>query len=93
MSSPDDLVQVRIEYCSAWGYKPRANGLNKAILTEFGDQVDSDINPGRTGSFEVTVTGKSGDTTLIHSKIGKDGHINDKSAHNILKYIQEQLNL
>ena len=60
-------------------------------MSEFGDQVDSDINPGRTGSFEVTVIGKSGESTLIHSKIGKDGHINDKSAHNILKYIGEQL--
>ena len=89
-SATTAAVQVLIEYCSAWGYKPRANGLRKAINSKFGEKVGASINPGRTGSFEVTVTIAS-ETTLVHSKINGNGHINDKSAHNILKYIQEQL--
>jgi len=55
---------VTIEYCTVWGYLPRARGLGQAITDRFGGKVAVSLKAGRRSSFEVTFDGE-----VIHSKL------------------------
>jgi selenoprotein W-related protein len=53
-SAAGQKPQVRIEYCTSWGYLPRAAGLAENLLHDYQDQLRAvTIAPGETGSFEV----------------------------------------
>ena len=57
---------VHIEYCGRWNYKPRATSLVEKLQPQDLPGFISEINEGRTGSFEVQIDGK-----LVFSKLKK----------------------
>ena len=56
------IEKIKIVYCVAWNYKPRAVGLAAKIKDEFG--FDSELVPGDKGIFDVYAP----DGKLIFSK-------------------------
>jgi len=82
-------VKVHTVYCGGWGYKPRSDELRGNLASEFGDDVLYTDEPTKqvTGELEVTVNG-----TLVHSKKGGDGYIdNDKKLQKIVDAIEAAL--
>ena len=71
-------MDIRIEYCVQWNYKPRARSLRFDINDMFGFWAD--IVPGATGSFEVYV-----DEQLIFSKLQEDRFPNENE---IIEFIE-----
>ena len=58
-------MEVRIEYCTSWNYKPRAASLADALKEKYGAEVKTvDLIPGSGGAFEVSLNG-----TLLYSKL------------------------
>ena len=58
-------MDLQIEYCSAWNYKPRAVSLADDLKSKYKNQInDLTLVPGSGGCFEVTFNG-----TLIYSKL------------------------
>ena len=58
-------MEVRIEYCTAWNYQPRAASLADALKQKYGAGVITvDLIPGSGGAFEVSLNG-----TLLYSKL------------------------
>jgi selenoprotein W-related protein len=58
------MTTVDIEYCVPCGMLPRAQALEKAILEEFGERVDSvALVTGDAGVFTVSV-----DDELVYDK-------------------------
>jgi len=58
-------MEVRIEYCTAWNYQPRAASLADALKEKYGVEVKKvDLVPGSGGAFEVSLNG-----TLLYSKL------------------------
>ena len=66
-------MKVLIEYCGRWNYKPRAISLIDTLKPSYGSDhatamsFVSEINEGRTGSFEVEI-----DDKLVFSKLQED---------------------
>lgn len=53
------MTSIDIEYCVPCGHLDRAQTLQEAILSEFGQGVDSvSLVTGDGGTFEVTVDGE-----------------------------------
>ena len=76
-------VEVSIEYCGGWGYRPRFQELAEHIKSAVpGAKIDGFV--GRSRSFEVKVNG-----VVIHSK-AKDGSFPDfKEVAAIVKKVDE----
>ena len=55
-------MQIEIQYCVMWNYKPRAVSLADELRSEVG--VEATLVPSSGGAFEVTVDGN-----LIFSKL------------------------
>ena len=55
-------MNIRIEYCVVWNYKPRALSLRDDLSNQFGNIVE--LKPGAKGAFEVFINNQ-----LIFSKI------------------------
>ena len=58
-------MNIRIEYCVVWNYKPKALSLRDDLSTQFGNIVE--LKPGAKGAFEVFVNNQ-----LIFSKLQTD---------------------
>ena len=54
-------MDIKINYCSVWNYKPRAAGLAEMIKKEFG--ITPELIPGSEGSYDIIV-----DEKTIYSK-------------------------
>ena len=54
-------MQIRIEYCVVWNYKPRAAGLAAELEKEFG--AETKLVSGGRGDFDVYLN-----ETLLFSK-------------------------
>jgi len=52
----ETAMEIRIEFCLVWNYKPRAAGLAAAIKARRGSEAS--VVPGARGSFEVIVDGR-----------------------------------
>jgi len=50
-------TKITITYCNSWGYRPRAVRAAAALKDEL--ELDSELKPGPSGSFEVSVNGKT----------------------------------
>jgi len=59
-------MDISIEYCVVWNYKPRALSLGDELSNQFGDNIVK-LKPGDRGAFEVFVNGQ-----LIFSKLQTD---------------------
>lgn len=84
MSTAKHDTQLNIEFCGAWGYRPRAFRL-KGVLD--GLFIDLPVTPtvGRSSSFEVTLH-HEGKVTVLYSKLEKGVFPDDA---NIIKLIKE----
>jgi len=52
-------MEIRIEYCAAWSYEPKAVSLTEQLLSEYKQRVKSlTLTPHDDGRFEVFVDGK-----------------------------------
>lgn len=52
------MTAVDIQYCVPCGHLPRAQDLQEAVLSEFGQEVDSvTLHTGDSGVFTVDVDG------------------------------------
>ena len=90
------MTTINIEYCGAWGYKPRSDKLSKTLVTTFKASFENKTltitsGAGRTGSFEVTVTTAAGEATIVHSKLDGAGHINEESTRALLEFVAKSL--
>lgn len=82
------MITIHIEYCGAWGYKPRSDKFQKLVRQTFPeDTITMTAGAGRTGSFEITLKKDGEDAQLIHSKIGGGGHLNDESTRKVFEAI------
>jgi hypothetical protein len=64
--------------------------LQKIIQSQFKSKMDEitiTAAAGRSSSFEVTITTAEGETSLVHSKLGGAGHINNESVLTIMNAI------
>ena len=75
-------MNIRIEYCVVWNYKPRALSLRDELSEEFGYWAE--IESGARGSFEVVVNGQ-----LMFSKIELDRFPDERE---IIRLIRENNN-
>ena len=66
-------MNIRIEYCVQWNYKPRARSLRFDINDRFGYWAE--IVPGARGAFEVYVNDQ-----LIFSKLQSDRFPNENEV-------------
>ena len=57
----EDLMKIKITYCSSWNYQPQAVSLAEKLKDAFGE--DAVLIPGSGGVFDVVV-----DESLIYSK-------------------------
>ena len=59
------MIEINIEYCEKWNYKPEFDRVSK-IISSFKNNVNivGNSNPPRTGAFEVLVNNK-----LVFSKL------------------------
>ncbi len=55
-------MDIRIEYCVQWDYKPKALSLRRTLESEFG--IVAELKPGDRGAFEIFVN-----DNLIFSKL------------------------
>jgi len=52
-------MEIRIEYCAAWGYEPEAVSLTEQLLAEYKQRISQLIlAPYDDGRFEVFADGK-----------------------------------
>jgi len=58
-------MALRIEYCTAWNYKPRAAGLAAELKQALG--IDSELVASHSGRFEISLDGR-----LVFSKKAED---------------------
>lgn len=68
-------MNVCIEYCSQWNYKPRASGLEDELDAAFGSDVSVELVAGSGGVFEITVDGKSIFSKKKSGRFPNDGEI------------------
>lgn len=61
------VVTIKVEYCGAWGYAPRFQGLKRDINAKFPDAEVSGF-VGRRGSFEIEIN-----EHLVFSKLEAGG--------------------
>jgi len=53
------MTEIEIEYCVPCGFLERAEDLQHALLTTFGEQLDAvTLKTGDSGVFRVTVDGE-----------------------------------
>lgn len=72
---------ISIEYCTAWGYLPRAVALSENLLGEHKNKISElKIIPSSNGVFEVTLDGE-----LIFSKKELDRFPEENEVENIIK--------
>ena len=72
---------ITIEYCTAWGYLPRAVALSNNLLGEHKNKISEiKIIPSSNGVFEVTI-----DNELIFSKKKLDRFPEENEVENIVK--------
>ena len=64
-------MNIVIEYCVVWNYKPRALSLGDELSNQFGNNIVK-LKPGDRGAFEVFVNEQ-----LIFSKLQLDRFPND----------------
>ena len=58
-------MDIRIEYCTSWNYKPKAASLAEALESKYGGQVKKvNLIPSSGGAFEVFVNDE-----LLYSKL------------------------
>ena len=58
-------MELQIEYCNAWGYKPKAVSMADDLKSKYKDQIkELTLVPSGGGCFEVTLNGN-----LIYSKL------------------------
>ncbi len=59
------MIEINIEYCEKWNYKPEFDRVSK-IISSFKDNIKIIGNPipPRTGSFEILLNGR-----LVFSKL------------------------
>ena len=50
-------MDIKINYCSVWNYKPRAAGLAEAIKKEFG--ITPELIPGSNGVYDIIIDKKT----------------------------------
>ena len=50
------MLNIEIQYCVEWNYKPRAVSLADELQDAFG--VEATLVPGSGGAFEISVDGK-----------------------------------
>jgi len=83
MSSPSSETRVDIEYCGAWGYRPRAFRLKGVLDSVF---VGLNVTPtvGRRSSFEVSLS-HSGKMILLYSKLEKGRFPDDSDVIQLIK--------
>ena len=85
----DKSFSVVIEYCTSWGYYPKALQLAKVLQEAFPNcKVDCVVCP-TAGGFEVKVTPPSGKETLVFSKLNGQGMPNNEKIMVILDKIKE----
>jgi len=80
-SSPPAIINVNVEYCSAWGYEPKYQRLKSELENHFKNNIRVNGGPGRRSSFEITIwlskpgesssSSSSTNKTLIYSKLKK----------------------
>lgn len=52
-------MKIHIEYCEKWNYGPEFERVSNIITKHYPDSnIESNISPPRTGSFEVTINNK-----------------------------------
>lgn len=61
------VVEIKVEYCGAWGYAPRFQEMKRKINAKFPDVVVSG-SVGRRGSYEVVMNDH-----LVFSKLETGG--------------------
>jgi len=76
-------VVVAVEYCGGWGYAPRYERLQRAILAEV-PTAECTGTVGRKSSFEVTING-----TLVYSKLKKDSFPTEEEIVKLVKAAAE----
>ena len=59
----DKTLNISIEYCQEWNYKPRASSLEAELKQELGQKLDVELIAGSGGVFEVMVNNR-----LVFSK-------------------------
>ena len=59
------MIEINIEYCEKWNYKPEFDRVSKIVLS-FKQSVNiiGNSNPPRTGAFEILINGR-----LVFSKL------------------------
>ena len=57
-------VQFVMEFCTSWGYYPRAMHMQRAMEKEFPGKFNFVLRGGRPNAFEITINGQ-----LVHSKL------------------------
>ena len=77
-------MNIVIEYCVVWNYKPRALSLGDELSNQFGNNIVV-LKPGDRGAFEVFVNNQ-----LIFSKLQLDRFPNDGE---IVIFIENLLNV
>ena len=75
-------MNIRIEYCEMWNYKPRALSLRADLSDEYG--YWSKLVTGARGSFEVYV-----DEYLLFSKLELDRFPNESEIINLINLYSE----
>ena len=70
------VVQIRITYCGAWGYRPKVQTFRDRLTKEMGEGAMEFVikgTPETTGLFEIEANG-----ILVHSKKNGDGFIDSE---------------
>lgn len=53
-------MEIRIQYCTAWNFLPKAVGLAEELLAEFKTGINKlELQPGSGGVFEVSLNGQT----------------------------------
>ena len=66
-------MNISIEYCTKWNYKPRASSLEDELKKEFDADVELIASEG--GVYEVVVDGKNIFSKKALSRFPDDGEI------------------
>jgi len=77
-------LKIHIEYCGAWGYRPKASALKQTLEKEFGAKVSVEMEVGRSSSFEVT---HGDDKKVIFSKLKENKFPDSKDVVDGVKKI------
>lgn len=76
-----ELIEIKITYCAAWHYEPRAVSLTANLLAQWGQNIKAlTLVPSSGGVFEIELNGE-----LIYSKAKTGRHADDGEVEDILE--------